>query len=106
MLGHDGPPEQHYFENFISGAKLEECPLRTLLRAEESNPSLVREVSRYMDEHYPMHERGFLLVAGGASDQPARYNAFMNAISGARAAQQAKWEEITRPEDPSSPVSA
>jgi hypothetical protein len=107
MLGHDGPPTNHYRENLVSGAPLMECPLRTVLRARESKPVLVREIDRYLDEHYPNYEAGFLLNEGGAADQPARYATFMTTIRAMRAAQHAKWEEINRPPEPeSSPVSA
>jgi hypothetical protein len=104
MLGHDGPPTNYYRENLLTAAPLAECPLRTVLRAGERNPALVRELARAMDEQYPMFDAGLLLNAGGTADQPARYLALMNTIRSVRAQQQAKWEEINRPPEETSPA--
>lgn len=77
MLGHDGPPTQFWKENLIDGKKLERCPLRQLQLAD---PSLVAEINRHVHEYFPFYEDGHLLVAGGVSDQPARYLAYMGEI--------------------------
>jgi hypothetical protein len=100
QLGHDGPPTNIYVENLVTGAPLVECPLRTVLRARESNPVLTREIDRYLDEHYPNYEAGHLLTSGGTADQPSRYIGFMALIASVRAKQQVQWTEITNP-DPS-----
>jgi hypothetical protein len=74
---------------------LAECPLRTLLRERERNPALMHELDAYRDVYKPAYEDGHLLVAGGITDQPARYLAIILAMRSSEAAMQSKFEEIT-----------
>jgi hypothetical protein len=95
ILGHDGPPTtQLWTENLITGVKLTECPLRTLLRAQEETPALSVELDRYLDTYYPLYQDGHLLEAGGIGDQSGRYLDFIVAIRSTEAAVQHKRREI------------
>lgn len=78
MLGHEGPPTAYWKENLVDGTKLERCPMRSLLLAD---PELVAEINRHVNEYFPFYEGGHLLVAGGISDQPARWVAYMLEIN-------------------------
>lgn len=99
MLGHDGPPTNYYTENLVSGEPLAECPLRTLLRAAESNPALASEVTRHTEDYFPAYEAGHLLVAGGVADQPGRTLDYMQELTTLRVKSQAKFDEIRTKED-------
>lgn len=81
QLGHDGPPLQFWRENLITGEKLEECPMRAMLRIREAEPRLVRELERMRLEYFPLYRDGHLLVAGGVTEQPARYLGYMRELS-------------------------
>lgn len=81
LLGHDGPPLGLWKANTITGAPLTECPMRTMLRARESDPRLVREVERMRLEYFPLYQDGHLLVEGGVAHQPAKYLDYMRALS-------------------------
>lgn len=80
MLGHDGPPTQPWTRNLITDAPLTECPLRTLLRARQTQPEVMAEYDRYLTTYYPLYQDGHLLVEGGIENQPARYLDYMLAI--------------------------
>lgn len=97
MLGHDGPPTYYWRENLISGEQLAECPLRTALRSEASDPALIREIERHQTVYLPAYDAGHLLVGGGISKQPARYLAFMNTLTALREKQQTRYAELTAP---------
>lgn len=95
MLGHDGPPQSFWRENLLTGAPLAECPLRTMQRAQERNPQLAREIDAHL-RYYGAYDRGVLLVAGGISDQPARYLELMDLIDRQKAQTEAKHLELMR----------
>lgn len=99
VLGHDGPPRANPFslwdENLLTGKRLTECPLRTILRAHESNPKLAREVDAHL-RYYGAYDRGVLLVAGGISDQPARYVELMDRIDQQKNLTEAKHLDLMR----------
>lgn len=99
LLGHDGPPQGPWRENLLSGQPLAECPLRTLLRAEEATPALSAEFDRYGTTYYPLYKAGHLLVKGGVSDQPARYLDYMVAIRTTEDAVQRKFDEVDAAEE-------
>jgi hypothetical protein len=105
-LGHDGPPQSLYRENLVSGITLEECPLRTLLRGAERDPLLTSEIDRHADEYFPAYEAGYLLVAGGLSEQPARYLDYMNTLTDLRARQQREFDKIAAQDDAPPPQGA
>lgn len=90
FLGHDGPPTNWYFENLLTGERLTECPLRTILRRSEEQPILAREVDEAIDHITDKYWRRFLLVAGGKADQPARWNDIVTMVGRVRAATEAK----------------
>lgn len=93
ILGHDGPPStQLWTENLITGERLERCPLRTLQLAPAREAA---EIHRYVDSLYPAYEQGFLLVAGGIADQPARYVELVQLTAHYEKRVQAKYDEIT-----------
>ena len=94
LLGHDGRPTGLWRENLISGDVLQECPLRTLLRAREDHAATMQELDRYRDTYYPAYQDGHLLVAGGVSDQPARYLAMILALRDSEHAMQRKYDEV------------
>ena len=94
QLGHDGPPTAYWSENLLTGATLTECPLRTILRAWDTDPALAAEFDRYLGTYYPLYQDGHLLEAGGVSDQPARYLDYIVAIRSTEAAVQTKRDEI------------
>lgn len=96
MLGHDGPPTNLWRENLVSGEPLAECPMRTILRRRASHAALAQEWQAALAQ-YPFFEKGVLLVAGGISDQPARWFDMMSLIQETRAATEAKNRAITRP---------
>jgi hypothetical protein len=95
MLGHDGPPTNFWRENLLTGEPLAECPLRTILRAHEERPALAREVDAHL-RYYGAYDRGVLLVAGGISDQPARYIELMDRIDRQKNETEAKHLEMMR----------
>lgn len=95
LLGHDGEPQSYWRENLISGAPLTECPLRSVLRARETRPALAAEIDRYIDVYHPAYLKGFLLIAGGVVDQPARYHAMIQLIDDAWATVDAKHKAVT-----------
>jgi hypothetical protein len=95
MLGHDGPPTNFWRENLLTGNPLAECPLRTILRRHEEHPRLAREVDTHL-RYYSAYDRGVLLVAGGISNQPARYVDLMDRIDQQKAATEAKHLELMR----------
>jgi hypothetical protein len=90
MLGHDAPPTAFWKENLVNGEKLERCPVRTLQLADQS---MLSEVTRHAVDYYPFYEDGHLLVAGGISDQPARFIAYMQEINRLRVIVDNKYEE-------------
>jgi hypothetical protein len=98
MLGHDGPPQQYWRENLITGETLTECPLRTWLRSFEEQPMLAQELLRFTGTYYPAYEAGHLLEAGGLADQSARYLDGMIAIGQLSAAVQSKYDELKTPD--------
>lgn len=67
------------------------CPRRQL---NEAPRSMVAEVYRYVNSYYPAYEDGHLLVAGGISDQPARYIALVQLTQAYDRMVQAKYEEL------------
>lgn len=72
LLGHDGEPQLHR-KNLVTGQPLTICPIRSLERAEESNPLLYAEVERAQFQLYPAYrDHGILPTAGGMYEQPAR----------------------------------
>jgi hypothetical protein len=76
MLGHDGPPTgPAWKENLVDGEATRALsgPDSPARRPEQ----LVAEIHRHVNEYYPFYEDGHLLSAGGISDQPARYIAYM-----------------------------
>lgn len=94
MLGCDGgPPTSYWRENLISDRPLKMCPMRTL---REAPPEVRREVERHVNEYYPLYKDGHLLVAGGVSDQPARYLEYMRLISAMEKVVQAQFDKITK----------
>lgn len=94
-LGHDGPPTNFWRENLLTGAPLRECPLRSILRAHEEHPALAREVDTHL-RYYGAYDRGVLLVAGGISDQPARYVELMAMIDDQKHATEAKHLDLMK----------
>jgi hypothetical protein len=94
QLGHDGPPTSPWQENLITGTKLTECPLRTLLRVWDDDPPLAAEFDRHLVTYYPLYRDGHLLTGGGVSDQPAKYLDYMIAIRSMEAAVQTKLDDI------------
>jgi hypothetical protein len=95
MLGHDGPPTNFWRENLLTGKPLAECPLRTILRMQETDPHLSREVDTHL-RYYGAYDRGVLLVAGGISDQPARYVELMALIDQQKNETEAKHLELLK----------
>lgn len=95
MLGHDGPPTNLWSENLLTGKELTECPLRTVLRRRASHAALSDEWQATLAQ-YPFFEKGVLLVAGGISDQPARWLDMMSLIQETRATTEAKHLAIQR----------
>lgn len=87
LLGHDGAPQSYWRENLVSGERLAECPLRTWVRAREQQRPLFDEIDRYLSTYHPAYRKGFLLVAGGIADQPARYLAMVQHID-------AVWDQV------------
>jgi hypothetical protein len=98
-LGHDGPPQTPWRENLITDDALAECPLRTLLRAKETDRRLTAEIERYDTLLFPAYEDGHLLVSGGLADQPARYVEMIRLFRETQALTQAKYDELTKPKD-------
>jgi hypothetical protein len=92
-LGHDGPPTNLWRENLLTGETLPRCPVRTLLLADEDpgTSALARELDRYADVYFPAYEQGYLLEAGGVSDQPARYWELIGLVRELRADTQARY---------------
>lgn len=95
-LGHDGPPQQYWTENLLTGAPLARCPIRELLLARDRDPELMGELERYTDTYYPAYRDGFLLVAGGVADQPARYLAVNRVIADLNVTADEKYLEISK----------
>ncbi|HEY7195512.1 MAG TPA: hypothetical protein VH439_17345 [Gemmatimonadales bacterium] len=98
MLGHDAPPTNFWRENLLTRAPLPECPVRTMLRYEETRPQLMQELARHISRYAP-YERGVLLVAGGLDDQPARYLDFMEVIDRSTQARETRYLELIREEE-------
>jgi hypothetical protein len=69
-----------------------------MLRLHETEPDLAREIDRHIALYYPQYERGVLLVAGGMSDQPARFLELMARIEGVKSNVEAKYLEIKQKE--------
>ncbi len=89
QLGHDGPPEQYWRENAITGEPLDCCPVMTLLQAP---PKIVAELGRMERLYFPLFEEGHLLEAGGVADQPQRYLEYMIGIRQMRTLVQLKYD--------------
>ncbi len=68
-LGHDGPPAALWLENLLTAEPLTRCPIRQLQLAP---PELQAELDRDR-RTLPLYQAGHLLIAGGISDQPARW---------------------------------
>lgn len=104
MLGHDGPPTNFWRENLLTGKPLAECPLRTILRTHEDHPALGHEMDVHL-QYYGAYDRGVLLVAGGVSDQPARYVELMDLIDRQKHETEAKHLALMKAEaDESQPL--
>jgi hypothetical protein len=69
--------------------------MMTLIRAQKDHPRLAREVDTHL-RYYGAYDRGVLLVAGGISDQPARYVDLMDKIDQQKNATEAKHLELMR----------
>jgi hypothetical protein len=96
LLGHDGPPAgPAWKENLVDKKKLDRCPVRTL---QLSDPALVAEIHRHVNEYYPFYEDGYLLSAGGIGDQPARYLAYMGEIRRLKSVVDIRFDELTASE--------
>lgn len=78
-------------ENLITGEALTRCPLRTIQLAP---PAAVQEMDRHVDRYYPAYQDGYLLVAGGIADQPARYLAMLEQIGQYERKAQAKYDDV------------
>ena len=74
--------------------------MREILEARERTPDLVAELDRYLAAYVPAYEGGHLLVAGGISDQPARYLAMTHQIMALGQRSDAKYRELTKEEKP------
>lgn len=71
------------------------------MRSVRETPTDVRtEVHRYLDVYLPAYDDGHLLVAGGIADQPARYLELIQLIRRTRTAAQAKYDELTKDQEP------
>lgn len=68
--------------------------MRTLLRSYDDEPNALRELNRYSDTYYPAYEDGHLLVAGGLTDQPARYLDMIMALRTSENQMQQKYDEV------------
>lgn len=98
ILGHDGPPTNIWRENLLTGKPLTECPLRTILRLQETQPAISREVDTHL-RYYGAYDRGVLLVAGGISDQPARYVELMDRIDQQKHETETKYFALLKGDD-------
>jgi hypothetical protein len=92
MLGHDGPPQNYWTTNLITGEALERCPLRTLQLAPRT---LDAELFRYTELYYPAYQDKHLLVEGGIADQPARYLELVQLTARYERLAQAKYDSLT-----------
>ena len=95
QLGHDREPTGLWDSNLITDAPLTRCPVRLLQLAE---PEVRREILRWKDQ-YPDFKKGHLLVAGGISDQPARWIEAMHCLESLDQRQQSKYLEIKKASD-------
>ena len=68
--------------------------MRTLQLAAAERPALAREAERYADVYFPAYRDKHLLVAGGLSDQPARYLAIIGIVRDMDARTQQRLLEI------------
>ena len=99
-FGHDGPPTGFWPDNLLTGQELTRCPIRQLQLADDA---LSAEVVRWRDVYYPLYRKGHLLVAGGVSEQPARYLEAMQYLERLEAVIEKKYVQIKYPKDRSAP---
>jgi hypothetical protein len=86
--------------NYVTGAELERCPLRTMQLIEQRDPALYREYQRMLG-FYEDYKNGILPQPGGMAHQHARFVAWMRAIAQSDAATQKafmKRDEVARAE--------
>lgn len=93
VLGHDGPPAGMWTENLVNDEPLALCPQRQLLLASRE---VLREVSVYETEIYPLYKKGFLLHAGSIGDQPARELALFREFDQVTERARVKVEQVMR----------
>lgn len=100
-LGHDGPPQAFWENNELTGEPLTRCPIRQLQLVED--PALQAEIIRWRDLYFPLYKKGHLLVAGGVSDQPARYLEAMQYLECLEAKIDKRYMQIKYPKDSTAP---